>query len=97
MFRAWLEYKLPKFKCATIFTIVFPNPIEIIDGTIKRPNLILHTMTKEQAIKLMGSVKALALLLEVSESAVSQWKTIPKSRLWQLQLLRPEWFRKVKQ
>ena len=54
-------------------------------------------MTKQQAIELMGSVKALATLLGVSESAVSQWKQLPEKRLWQLQLLRPEWFRKVKQ
>ena len=54
-------------------------------------------MTKQQAIELMGSVKALATLLGVSPSAVSQWKELPESRIWQLQILRPEWFRKIKQ
>ena len=54
-------------------------------------------MTKDQAIKHMGSIKALAELLGVSQAAVSQWKEIPQQRIWQLRVLRPEWFNKVKQ
>lgn len=49
-------------------------------------------MTKEQLIKLAGSQRELAKLLEISQPAVSAWKTIPKARIWQLKLLRPEWF-----
>jgi len=47
---------------------------------------------KRSAIELAGSVTALARLLGVSKSAVSQWRAIPQGRVWQLKCLRPEWF-----
>jgi len=49
-------------------------------------------MNLDEAIKLAGSKAALAKLLGISRSAVSQWKGIPEARLWQLRVLRPEWF-----
>jgi DNA-binding transcriptional regulator YdaS (Cro superfamily) len=49
-------------------------------------------MTKEQAIKFAGNANQLAKILGISRCAVSQWEHIPKARLWQLQLLHPEWF-----
>ncbi len=50
-------------------------------------------MKTETAIKQAGSTKALADLLEITPSAISQWgENIPKPRIWQLQLLKPEWF-----
>jgi DNA-binding transcriptional regulator YdaS (Cro superfamily) len=49
-------------------------------------------MDKKEAIKLAGSASALAAILGVSRSAVSQWIHIPKARLWQLKAMRPEWF-----
>ena len=49
-------------------------------------------MTKEQAIKLAGNANKLSKILGISRMAVSQWKEIPQARLWQLQLLHPEWF-----
>ena len=49
-------------------------------------------MTKQQLIKKAGSRKALAELLGISLSAISQWKVVPKARLWQVKDLRPEWF-----
>lgn len=49
-------------------------------------------LTKEQAITLAGSQSDLARLLGISRGAVWKWKKIPQSRIWQLQLLRPEWF-----
>jgi hypothetical protein len=52
-----------------------------------------HAMlTKEQAINLAGSQAKLARLLGIERSAVWQWKAIPKARVWQLMILRPEWF-----
>ena len=49
-------------------------------------------MTKERAIELAGSVCKLAELLGISQPAVSQWTVIPQSRIWQLKVLKPEWF-----
>lgn len=50
-------------------------------------------MTKEQAIKLAGSVSELARLLSVRPQAVSQWGgDVPQARVWQLKVLKPEWF-----
>ena len=49
---------------------------------------------KRTALDRSGGVTALAMLLGVSKSAVSQWPEIPKGRVWQLKCLRPEWFTK---
>jgi DNA-binding transcriptional regulator YdaS (Cro superfamily) len=49
-------------------------------------------MTTEQAAELAGSKAALARLLGVSRGAVSQWRKLPEGRLYQLMVLRPEWF-----
>jgi len=49
-------------------------------------------MTKEQLIKLAGSQAELARLLKISRAAVCNWKEIPKLRVYQLRVLRPEWF-----
>jgi DNA-binding transcriptional regulator YdaS (Cro superfamily) len=49
-------------------------------------------MTKEQLIKLAGSQSELARLLGISKPAVCQWKVVPQARVWQLTLLRPNWF-----
>jgi len=54
-------------------------------------------MTKKEAIKRAGSAKALAELLGITQSALSQWGiSIPKARLWQLKTLRSEWFNECK-
>ena len=50
-------------------------------------------MTKEQAIQSAGSVQKLADLLGISRPAIYQWKNIPKMRIFQLQALKPEWFK----
>ena len=53
-------------------------------------------MTKDQAIALAGTSMALAML-GIQRQAVSQWgDEIPEARLWQLKVLRPEWFKKNK-
>jgi DNA-binding transcriptional regulator Cro len=52
----------------------------------------LAMLTKEQAIQLAGSQAKLARLLGISRAAVWLWKTIPQARIWQLRVLRPEWF-----
>ena len=50
-------------------------------------------MTKEDAIKLAGSPSELARMLGCSRQAVNNWVKLPQGRLWQLKVLRPEWFR----
>jgi DNA-binding transcriptional regulator YdaS (Cro superfamily) len=51
-------------------------------------------MKKEQAIKLAGSQSELAKLLNISQPAVSMWgENVPKMRVWQLLVLKPEWFK----
>jgi hypothetical protein len=54
-------------------------------------------MTKEQAIELAGTSMALAKILGIQRQAIYQWQEIPPARLWQLKVLRPEWFRKSKE
>jgi hypothetical protein len=49
-------------------------------------------MSKDQAIKLAGGQAQLAKMLGITRGAVWQWKVIPQGRLFQLRLLRPEWF-----
>ena len=49
-------------------------------------------MTKEDAIRFAGSPSKLAKLLGIERQAVNNWKEIPKLRLFQLMVLRPEWF-----
>jgi predicted transcriptional regulator len=49
-------------------------------------------MTKEQAIKLAGSQSELAKIFGISRAAVSQWRQMPQGRVWQLKVLKPEWF-----
>jgi predicted transcriptional regulator len=53
-------------------------------------------MTKEDAIKLAGTQQKLADILGIYQGAVSQWKTIPEARIWQLKVLKPKWFKKGK-
>jgi predicted transcriptional regulator len=52
-------------------------------------------MLKEEAIFKAGSQAALARLLGVTRGAVSQWKHLPKGRLYQLMVIRPEWFNRL--
>jgi hypothetical protein len=50
-------------------------------------------MKTEQAIKNAGNAKALADLLGITPSAISQWdEDVPETRIWQLRVLRPGWF-----
>jgi hypothetical protein len=64
----------------------------------KKRKLAYHSaMTKDQAIELAGTSMALAKMLGIQRQAVSQWgDEIPQARLWQLKVLRPEWFKKSK-
>jgi len=56
----------------------------------------IERMDIEQIIRNAGSQSELARLLGVSRGAVWIWKRdgLPKSRIWQLQLLKPDWFTK---
>jgi hypothetical protein len=56
---------------------------------------IIWLMNKEKFIALAGSQSDLAKLLGIKQPAISQWKTVPQARIWQLKLLKPEWFDKV--
>jgi hypothetical protein len=50
-------------------------------------------MKTAKAVELAGGPKALADLLGITQSAVSQWgEDIPKPRDWQLRVLKPQWF-----
>ena len=50
-------------------------------------------MKTQDAIKLAGSGVQLAKLLGITQAAVAQWgEQLPKARVWQLKLLKPEWF-----
>jgi hypothetical protein len=50
-------------------------------------------MKTQQAINLAGSASALAKLLGITDSAISQWgEAIPTARVWQLRVLCPTWF-----
>ena len=51
-------------------------------------------MDKKELCKLADGQTKLAKLLGISQAAISQWKVIPMARQWQLQLLKPEWFKK---
>jgi len=55
-------------------------------------------MTIEDAIKRAGSPSELARLLGVSRGAVYLWQTrkFPKMRVYQLRVMRPEWFEVIK-
>lgn len=52
-------------------------------------------MTTEQAVKLAGSKAALGRILGVTRGAVSQWVQLPQGRLYQLMVIKPEWFVKI--
>ena len=60
--------------------------------------LYITGMDINQIITKVGSQSELARLLGVSRGAVWIWKRdgLPQSRIWQLKLLRPEWFKVIK-
>lgn len=50
-------------------------------------------MKTQQAIQLAGSAKTLAEMLGITGGAISQWgEEVPDARVWQLRVLKPEWF-----
>lgn len=49
-------------------------------------------MDKNTLIQKAGNQAKLAEVLNISQAAVSQWKSIPELRLLQLKNLKPEWF-----
>jgi hypothetical protein len=54
-------------------------------------------MKTKNALELAGGTSALASLLEITPGAVSQWgDDMPDQRIWQLKVLRPEWFKEPK-
>lgn len=50
-------------------------------------------MLKKTAIEKAGSATALAGILDINLSAISQWdKYVPELRVYKLRELKPEWF-----
>lgn len=50
-------------------------------------------MRTKTAIANAGTALALAKLLNITPGAISQWgEDMPNGRVWQLRVLRPEWF-----
>jgi transcriptional repressor of cell division inhibition gene dicB len=78
-------HKKNKKKCKKKFSCSFFDT---------KPKLcIMFFMEKTQAIRLAGSQSELAKLLGISQPAVSRWgDRVPKMRVWQLRVLKPEWF-----
>lgn len=58
-------------------------------------NMDNRAMTKEKAIELAGSQAKLAKILGIDRRLVWNWKKIPMGRIYQLRLLRPEWFEEI--
>jgi hypothetical protein len=57
---------------------------------------IILCMDKSEAIKRAGSGAELARLLGIKRQAVDNWPNqIPPMRVYQLKVLRPQWFRKA--
>ena len=55
----------------------------------------VYRMNTSKAIKLAGGREALARLLGVKSITTYRWKPmLPKARAWQLELVKPEWFKK---
>lgn len=51
-------------------------------------------MKTKRAIELAGGQRALAELLAITVSAISQWdEDVPEGRMWQLRVIRPDWFK----
>jgi DNA-binding transcriptional regulator YdaS (Cro superfamily) len=51
-------------------------------------------MNKTKAIEKAGGLRALARLLDITPSAISQWgDALPQARLWQLKVIQPTWFK----
>ena len=49
-------------------------------------------MKTKYAIKMAGSAAALAKLLGLTDSAISQWgETVPELRVYKLRELKPDW------
>ena len=50
-------------------------------------------MNKQFFIQKAGSINKLSAILGINRQAITKWKDqIPEGRVWQLRVLRPEWF-----
>ena len=67
------------------------NPINSLASAV---NLgYIRGMDTKTAIEKAGSIQELSKLLGISRQAVYQWgEKVPDSRVWQLKVLKPEWF-----
>lgn len=54
-------------------------------------------MKTSVAISKAGSAANLARLLGITHAAVCHWgESLPEKRVWQLMLLKPEWFKRTR-
>ena len=50
-------------------------------------------MNKQYFIQQAGSINKLAAILGINRQAITKWKDeIPEGRVWQLRVLKPDWF-----
>ena len=73
-----------------LFLGIFPNVVFL--QLIKCLFCYTLQMDKQKAITLAGSQSELARILGITRAAVHNWETIPTGRLYQLMVLRPDWF-----
>jgi|GEM_PF-1952317 len=52
----------------------------------------INNMDKQYFVNKAGTPAKLAKLLGVTRQAVNNWQQIPKLRIFQIRVLRPEWF-----
>jgi len=72
------------------FIGIYPNVVFM--QILKCLSCYTDCMDKQKAITLAGSQSELARILGITRAAVHNWKTIPTGRLYQLMVLRPDWF-----
>ena len=73
-----------------VFVVLFKNICKV--SLFSQLACTINNMDKNKAILLAGSSAKLARLLGVSRQAIHNWTEIPKLRVFQLRVMRPEWF-----
>jgi len=56
----------------------------------------MHPMTKTDIIKLFGNAREVARFFDITDAAVSAWDIVPEMRQVQLELRRPDLYRKYR-
>jgi len=64
---------------------------------IPLPVVVFGDNGLQDAITRAGSKSSLARMLGITRAAVSHWTKLPGGRLYQLKVIRPEWFAKTRE